>query len=80
MLLTYNARLKLETRARALSLGLTNFEVHTYHSLGYRYYLGPACKDDKGLIRIIQENLQPAKRGGLPHFDVVIIDEAQGAA
>ena len=32
LLLTYNARLKLEVRQKASELQLKNLEVHTYHS------------------------------------------------
>ena len=37
LMLTYNARLKFETRSRATALCLGNIEVHTYHSFGVRY-------------------------------------------
>ena len=36
LLLTYNARLKQETRDRVKILGLGNLEVHSYHSLGVK--------------------------------------------
>ena len=32
LLLTYNAKLKKETRERVKQLGLTNLETHSYHS------------------------------------------------
>ena len=38
LLLTYNAKLKIETREKSQSLGLKNMTVHTYHSFCVKYY------------------------------------------
>ena len=32
LLLTYNAKLKMETREKVSNLNITNLEVHSYHS------------------------------------------------
>ena len=36
LLLTYNARLKIETREKAVHFSLHNLEVHSYHSFGVK--------------------------------------------
>lgn len=81
LLLTYNAKLKLETRTRAAAHGLDNLEVHSYHSFCVRY-CSPDGHTDRGIIRWLAGNV-----GGfddhvdvpdpLPTYDVIIIDEAQ---
>lgn len=37
LLLTYNARLKQETRTKAETYGLNYLKVHSYHAMGFRY-------------------------------------------
>jgi hypothetical protein len=70
---TYNSRLKAETRQRVKKLGLTNVEVHSYHSFGLKYYTEP-CMNDTHLMNITKFNM-PIKTPIKP--DVVVIDEAQ---
>lgn len=78
LLLTYNAKLKLETRERVADLGIKNLEVHSYHSFCVRHISGE-CSTDRGIIR----NLNNTHDGfedmvrPLPEYDVIIIDEAQ---
>ena len=73
LVLTYNARLKLQTRQRARELGLSNLEVHSFHACAARYYDG-ACRNDE-VLRALVDGDQP------PHssitFDCLVIDEAQ---
>ena len=38
LLLTYNAKLKIETREKIDLLGITNLETHSYHSFCVKYY------------------------------------------
>lgn len=90
LLLTYNARLKLETRQRTLALGLRNLEVHSLHSFCTTYY-DRACYTDAAMKRLLDEvgevPLKPkwaagkasARNGGRPggRYDIVIVDEAQ---
>lgn len=38
LLLTYNSRLKIETREKIKLLKLTNIEAHSYHSFCVKYY------------------------------------------
>lgn len=74
LLLTYNARLKAETRCRAA--GLKNLEAHSYHSLGYKYY-SPDCRRDAGLRAAVEADARPTR--ALPPFGLVVLDEAQDA-
>ena len=72
-LFTYNSRLKAETRERVKRLGLTNIEVHSYHSFGVAHYINP-CVTDADLINILKLNF-PLKNNFNP--DIVIMDETQ---
>lgn len=70
LLLTYNAKLKLETREKVAQLGIENLEVHSIHSMCVKY-LHPSCHTDAGIIA------HAAKPMTAPHYDSVIIDESQ---
>jgi len=71
--ITYNSRLKTETRDKVKKEGLTNMKVHSYHSYGKMYYMDP-CLTDTELIKIIESNTAPLIS---PKFDIFILDEAQ---
>jgi hypothetical protein len=75
LLLTYNAKLKLETRARTVKSGLLNLQVQTYHSFFVRNYAND-CFTDTGIRRVLAKGVAaiPAKPF---FFDLVILDEAQ---
>jgi DNA polymerase III epsilon subunit-like protein len=72
LLLTYNSKLRLETRQKAKQLKLPNIEVHTYHSFAYKYY--HTCKNDLELHNIlVKEKVSKTKM----NFDILILDETQ---
>lgn len=71
--LTYNAKLKLETRDRVSSLGITNLEVHSYHSFAVRYYISTAYTDTV-LKEIVDDDTEPKKSF---KYDLIILDESQ---
>ena len=73
LLLTYNAKLRLETQERASELELSNIEVHTYHSFCTKNYEHP-CFDDIMMKNILKYN-KPQLRPFL--FDMIVLDEAQ---
>lgn len=73
LVLTYNARLKSETREKVEKLGLINTEVHSYHAMCVRYYTHEGSKDS-GIIKCVQNDMKPKKELG---FDIVILDECQ---
>lgn len=73
LLITYNAKLKLETREKAVALGLENFEVHSYHSFCVKNYADD-CFTDGGIIKFFKKEEIKKK---LLKYDLLIIDEAQ---
>lgn len=73
LLLTYNKKLKFETRERKNREGLDNLEVHSYHSFCSKYY-GENCKTDIGIKKIISDN---KKFNNFAGYDIIILDEAQ---
>lgn len=73
LLLTYNKKLKMETRDRVNRLDITNMEVHSYHSFCVKYYDHKAFTDYE-LQDIIKNNLPVLKQFS---YDIVILDEAQ---
>jgi len=73
LLLTYNAKLKIETRERAQKHNLDNLEVQNYHSFCVKYY-DERCYDDMVLKNILRKKL-PKKHNF--SYDIIIIDEAQ---
>ena len=78
LLLTYNAKLKLETRSKVIQLNIDNMEVHSYHSFCVKY-LNSKAYTDSGMIEYNKkielsghfEQLRPFQ------YDIIIIDEAQ---
>lgn len=73
LLLTYNKKLKLETRWKVRDLGLNNMEIHSYHSFCVKYYKRD-CFTDHEIIKILEKGLPPLKKFA---YDFVIVDEAQ---
>jgi hypothetical protein len=71
--LTYNARLKDETRRKRDALGLHNLEVHSFHAAGVKHYR--AGWKDSGLQALLDApNCRPTTPLG---YDLIIVDEAQ---
>ena len=78
LLLTYNARLKLETREKVKLLNLTNLEVHSYHSFCVTYY-NRNCYNDKAIRTMLKnEDIddEPIMEY-LSEYDIIVIDETQ---
>lgn len=72
--LTYNATLRKEIQKKVVARGITNLEVHTFHSFAVKYYLDSA-HTDTGIRKIMVADVKP--RHAIPSFDVVVLDEAQ---
>ena len=70
LILTYNKRLRIDTKTKAEKSKLRNSEVHTYHSFGWKYY-GHECKNDEGLKNILSHKSHSF------NYDIIIIDEVQ---
>jgi hypothetical protein len=73
LLLTYNAKLKVETRQKAATLNIHNLEVHSYHSFCVKYYC-ESCYTDSEMREILHKDLPPLSQF---FFDVIVADEAQ---
>jgi len=71
LLLTYNAKLKAETRQKRNQLGFKHMEVHNYHAFGVLFYPGLGCHTDEGLKKAL---LKPRTDF---NYGIIIIDEAQ---
>ena len=75
LLLTYNKKLRIETKSKTEKLELNNLEVHTYHSFCYKYY-DKACHTDCVIRQILNNNLRPIN-SITKKYDIVILDESQ---
>lgn len=74
--ITYNNLLKREVRKKSKSLCVENMEVHTYHSLGVKYYNPNAYTDDE-IKKILSLN-QPIKtEPSFKPIDILFVDETQ---
>jgi superfamily I DNA/RNA helicase len=73
LILTYNARLKDETREKIQRLDLEDVEAHSYHAFCVRYY-SSQCFVDKGIVDIIKYNTEPKIAFW---FDAILLDEVQ---
>lgn len=73
--ITYNSRLKTETRDKVKEHGLSLMKVHSYHSYAKYFYIDP-CLTDTEIIKATNSNL-PVLPNRSAKFDIFIIDEAQ---
>jgi ATP:corrinoid adenosyltransferase len=73
LLLTYNSKLKMETREKIAKYGITNIEVHSYHSFCVKYY-DKKCFRDNEIKKVIDEKKQVKTA---INYDLIILDEAQ---
>jgi hypothetical protein len=73
LLLTYNSKLKLETRTRVAQSNIDNVEVQTYHGFCKKYYYPcDGLFTDLEIMKSLKE--QPVVDIS---FDIIILDEAQ---
>jgi len=73
LLLTYNSKLKIETKERVQSHNINNLDVFSYHSFTVKYYNSKGYTD-KIIKDTVTKNLQPKFKY---NYDLIIIDEAQ---
>ena len=72
--ITYNSMLRKEFKEKVESLKIDNIDVHTYHSLGVKFFSSKAYTDS-GLRQILHKNLKLNE--SIPNYDIVVIDECQ---
>ena len=73
LLLTYNSKLKIETREKIIKNNISNMEVHSFHSFCVKYY-DRTCITDGKIEKVINVNNNPLKPFS---YDIIIVDEAQ---
>lgn len=73
LLLTYNSKLKIETREKVKLVGIHNIEAHSYHSFCVKYY-DYKCFTDTIIHKIIENKNKPSRQF---KFDLIVLDEAQ---
>jgi len=73
LLLTYNSKLKIETREKVKTYGIENLEVHSYHSFCVKYY-DNGCYRDNEIYKLLDCNKIPIEDF---KYDIIVIDEAQ---
>lgn len=73
LVITYNARLKLDTRMKVQKLDIKNTEIHSYHGFCTKYYISP-CINDIQILKMLEKN-PPSKTKIV--FDIIILDEQQ---
>ena len=73
LLLTYNSKLKIETRDKVKKLKLNNLETHSYHSFCVKNY-EEKCHTDTTIIKILKNNIKSRNKY---KYDIIILDEAQ---
>lgn len=73
LILTYNSKLRLETKQKAEDLAFSNIEIHTFHSFCVRFFKSP-CHNDTYMRKILDKGLSFCSA---VDFDIVIIDESQ---
>ena len=73
LLLTYNAKLRLETREKLEENGVHNVEVHTYHSYCVKYY-DHKCFTDRPMKALVDKDKKSLKDF---QYQRIICDESQ---
>ena len=73
LLLTYNAKLKLETREKLKRFDINNITVHSYHSFCVKYY-NNQCFTDTIIRQLLKKKTEPLKTF---NYDLIVLDEAQ---
>ena len=74
--ITYNNMLKREVRKKASLLCVDNMEIHTYHSLGVKYY-SPSAYTDEEIKKILLSKQPINKNVKIKPIDILFIDETQ---
>jgi hypothetical protein len=74
LVITYNSKLRLETREKIAQLEIPNIEIHTYHSFCVNYYSN-ICFEDNGLHKIIDN--ETITSTAQTYYNIIIIDEVQ---
>ena len=74
LLITYNAKLKLETREKIKITGFKNIETHSYHSFCVKYY-DSECYTDSEIITYLSNSPELSKDRLFPKYDFSKFDQ-----
>lgn len=74
LLLTYNTRLKMETKQKRDDMEITNLEVHSYHSMVHKYY-NDTSHTDKIINETVKQNIKPKRP--IKKYNIIVLDEVQ---
>tara|TARA_B110000208_G_scaffold179881_1_gene229074 strand:- start:989 stop:3208 length:2220 start_codon:yes stop_codon:yes gene_type:complete len=74
LLLTYNAKLKIETRQKVITYNTPNMEVQSYHSFCVKYYQRDCFTDSVIKKMLLNDTLIPLKSF---NYDLIVLDESQ---
>ena len=72
--ITYNSMLRKEFKEKIECMEIENIDVHTYHSLGVKFFSSKA-HTDSGLRQILHNKMESTET--IPNYDIVVIDECQ---
>lgn len=73
LLLTYNSKLRIETRDKAKKYNINNLNVFTYHSFCVKKY-NEKCFRDGEIYNLLLTNTPPIENF---NYDIIVLDEAQ---
>jgi ATP-dependent exoDNAse (exonuclease V) beta subunit len=73
LLLTYNRKLKEETRAKIADMHIKNLEAHSFHAFCVRYF-DRKCFTDEPIRDLLKRKQQPLQDFS---YDMILIDESQ---
>lgn len=73
LLITYNKKLKVETREKIRNMDLDNIEAHSYHSFCVKYY-NRRCFTDQEMFRVTSDKCTPIQNY---LYNMIIVDEMQ---
>ena len=72
--ITYNSALRHDVKTQAAKFGVTNLEVHTYHSMAVNFF--GRGHTDRDIREILRTGAAPSPKARLD-FEVVFVDESQ---
>jgi hypothetical protein len=76
LVITYNSKLRLETREKMNKYQLCNAHIHTFHSFCRKYY-NSSCKSDTEIREIFNDNYHFKINKYKIDFNIIILDEVQ---
>jgi superfamily I DNA/RNA helicase len=76
LLLTYNRKLKYETKQRLKAWKIKSVQTHTYHSFCFNFY-DVFGGTDQIILDVLDKGLEDSDKSPIFEYDLIIIDEVQ---